>query len=504
MTRSQRFLQGVSLGYINLAATTLLGLWLTPFLLRRLGQQDYGFWLLCLQMTAYLGLLDLGVVALLPREIAYACGRAKAAGAERAAELSVVTRSTFQLVLWQLPLVALAGITAWFLLPAEWEAMRRPFALILVAYVICFPLRVFNATLQGLQDLGFLGIVALLTFLLASATSVLGVLGGLGLASVALSWILSQTLSAALCWSRLRARFPEALPKNISWLPWPEARAEFRRSFWVSVAQVAQVLVAGIDLLIIGKLLGPAAVVIYSCTGKLITVFSNVPGMLLQAALPGLSEMKTSESRERLTRASLALTLGMLLLSGAGTCMILTVNESFVRWWVGSELFGGHYITVLLLVNLLLRHWNGATVAAIFCFGHERHISLITLYDGFVTAVGITIAIWIFGLAGAPLGSLVGVGVISLPVNLRKLSAETGETRLAMLAALSPWFLRLLIVAAAISATAAVKGASGSLLVAGFSAFGALFIYAMLMAPLTLRYPLESYLRPRFRRMRLT
>ena len=76
MSRTRRFLGGVAFGYANQALVTLVGLWLTTFLLLRLGQDDYGLWLVGTRILGYLMLLDLGVVALLPREVAFATGRA--------------------------------------------------------------------------------------------------------------------------------------------------------------------------------------------------------------------------------------------------------------------------------------------------------------------------------------------------------------------------------------------------------------------------------------------
>ena len=55
--------------------TLVVGLWLTPFLLGRIGTHEYGLWLITTQILGYLMLLDLGVVALAPRETAYATGR---------------------------------------------------------------------------------------------------------------------------------------------------------------------------------------------------------------------------------------------------------------------------------------------------------------------------------------------------------------------------------------------------------------------------------------------
>ena len=76
MTRTRRFLGGVTVGSLQLVLATVVGLWMTPFLLHRVGQGVLGFWLVMQQLLGYVLLLDLGVNALLPREVAFATGRA--------------------------------------------------------------------------------------------------------------------------------------------------------------------------------------------------------------------------------------------------------------------------------------------------------------------------------------------------------------------------------------------------------------------------------------------
>ena len=73
-SRTRRFVGGLSLGYLHTVTVTLVGLWLTPYLLRHLDEHDYGLWLLTAQILFYLALTDMGVVALLPREVAFTTG----------------------------------------------------------------------------------------------------------------------------------------------------------------------------------------------------------------------------------------------------------------------------------------------------------------------------------------------------------------------------------------------------------------------------------------------
>src|SRR5689334_20090413 len=66
--RTKRFIAGAGAGYAYQLVVMVVGLWFTPFLLRHLGQHDYGLWAVGMQILGYLLLLDMGVVALLPRE----------------------------------------------------------------------------------------------------------------------------------------------------------------------------------------------------------------------------------------------------------------------------------------------------------------------------------------------------------------------------------------------------------------------------------------------------
>src|SRR5262245_66322916 len=117
MSRTRRFLGGLGVGYASQAVLLLVGLWLTRFLLGRLGQHDYGLWLVGTQLLGYLMLTDLGVVALLPREVAYATGRSQGDSKADGGLLSELVGETSRLVYYQMPLVALIAVGFWWFLP---------------------------------------------------------------------------------------------------------------------------------------------------------------------------------------------------------------------------------------------------------------------------------------------------------------------------------------------------------------------------------------------------
>lgn len=494
MTRTRRFLGGLGVGYASQFILALVGLWVTRFLLGRLGQHDYGLWLLGTQLLAYLMLTDLGIVALLPREAAYATGR-ESAGAPGPA-LPEVVGQTVRIVFWQMPLVALAAGMLWLFLPAEWGPLRKPLGIVLLAFVATFPLRVPSQTLRGLQDLAALGVIQTGALLAGTLTTVLLVMMRWGLYALATGWIVSQTLLGLGSWMRLRRRFPEAIPSSIPHLTAAAARYRFGRGLWVSLSQVAVVLLNGTDVVIIGKVLGAAAVVPYACTGKLINFLANQPQMLLQTAEPGLSEMRTGETPAGLLRVTNALTRGILIVSGAMVCGVIVVNHGFVRLWVGEAQWGGLALTSMIVMRSLLGHWDLTSSAAIFAFGYERRLAWVGLLNGAVT-VGLSIPlVGALGLLGAPLASLFGVLAISMPANLAALSRETRASVVRLILAQWPWMWRFAVVLAG-ALLVALRSPPQSLVqlaVAG-TATGA--VYGLLMLRLVLQPPLSLYLHPR-------
>jgi hypothetical protein len=252
----------------------------------------------------------------------------------------------------------------------------------------------------------------------------------------------------------------------------------------------------GTDILIIGKLFGPTAVVPFVITGKLISVMSNQPQMLMAAAGPALSQMRMSESRERLSEVCIALSQAMLMLSGAVVCVVVGINQGFVTRWVGANQYGGFWLTALILLSMLLRHWNLTVAYTLLCFGHERRLCVTAVLDGLVSVGGVTLFVWMYGLVGAPLGMILGACLVSLPANLSALARENSMTLWEMTRPLMAWFVRFVLLVGGTGALARIWVPDTFLLI-GLTAVVVGLVYAAVMFPLTLRSPLSIYVRPR-------
>ena len=110
-------------------------------------------------------------------------------------------------------------------------------------------------------------------------------------------------------------------------------------------------------------------------------------------------------------------------------------------------------------------------------------------------AILVAVLVRAFGMAGAPLAALAGVLLVSVPMNLGALAAQTGVSRRALVLSLRPWAVRF----AGVAVCAAVSGAL--LRPATFSALavtvaGASAVYALAVVTPLMRSPAGVYLQP--------
>lgn len=494
MSRTRRFLHGVGAGYLQQALTLIGGLWLTRFLLAQLGPSDYGTWLVALQWLAYLDLIDLGVVAILPREVAYATGGAAGSDHPYAAAIRVIRRAG-RIALLQVPLVAAAGAVLWWWLYAHADMDAGMVGLILIVYVAQFPLRIFPAALQGLQDLAFLSWARVGLWLAQATAMVVGIYAGLGASALIVGWAVYQGLMPLACWVRLRRVYGAADDASAE-SPQQPARL-LTRGFWVSITRVAQLLLNGTEILLLQAVLGPAAVVVYVCSARLVTILSTQTYAIVLTAEPALSELRAAGHAERLTQVSVALRDVMLLLSGLMACVILATNAGFVAWWVGAERYAGDTLTFWLLGTMVVRHFTFTLGHLLFCCGYERALAVVGLLDGALTVGSGWLLIPSLGLLGPSVGSFLGVALVTLPITLVLLARDARVSLLTILGDHWPWLWRFAALACALAVLGQYWQPHGfaELVATGLVVCTA---YAAVMLPIVWRSAVGTFLRQRW------
>ena len=231
----------------------------------------------------------------------------------------------------------------------------------------------------------------------------------------------------------------------------------------------------------------------YACTGKLITMLANQPQMFMQLALPALSELRTSASRERLFEVSRSMTQVMLLASGAIVVVVLATNQA-VRLMVGWQcaicrrgpdgvVAGWHADSAsqhdrsLCALLFRSRKTPGADSDRRRRRQHAGHVHLDTVRRFVRRCIGSADS----DLPDQPAS------------NLRALAREEGTAAMSLLVPLAPWTTRLFVLLACLAALVSVVQVSGLLGLVTTAAAMAI-AYVAIMIPVLRQPPLGSML----------
>ena len=255
--------------------------------------------------------------------------------------------------------------------------------------------------------------------------------------------------------------------------------------------------------MVLGWVLGPEAVVLYSCTVKLPAIALHPLSAIMTTAFPALAELRAGDDRARYWRAVHAVGLTLLMVSGAVVIGLTAANAAFVAHWVGSDRFAGPFVSILGVVLLLARHYALSLTGPSYTLGRERRLAFILMAEGIVSITATAVWTTAVGLIGIPIGIITALGLVTVPLSITIISQEAGISPSRVVWWIVPWFVRFATVFIPIGIATFIVPVDSIWVAAGLAFIG-LSIYAAAVVQLFGREPLLAYnplraIRQRFR-----
>lgn len=335
---------------ITLAATLAT----IPMVMRHLGPEEFGLWMVISSLTVLLGFADLGIGNGVLNSVATASGRddlprIRAIVAAAGVMLAVVGVVVLLLGWAVVPWVDWSQV---FGLRSSRAALDMTAALLVFAacFALSIPLGIVARVQMGLQ----LGYVAGFWQALGSLAGLAGIFLAVRLGA-GLPWLVAALLGGPLlaslantAWFFGRSR-PDLRPAT--WRPEPGLIPElFRLGALFLVLQIAVALAFASDNVIAAKLLGAEAITDFAVAARLFAVVSAVMAILLQPLWPAYAEAIARRDlawvRQTLRRAS----WGAAALAAVGSAVLVVAFDWITGLWLGRPL----QISMLLLAGLAL------------------------------------------------------------------------------------------------------------------------------------------------------
>ena len=343
---------GVLLSYVQIALNLVVSLVYTPFMLRVLGQSEYGVYTLASSTIAYLGLLNFGLSSSYVR---YFTRYRKNEDEQSLAQLNAV----FLLVYAIIALVALfAGLViAWNvsiffgekLSSSELQLTKWLMAILSFNLMMSFLTTVFAAFVNANECFIFQKLLNLCKVFVAPMISLpLLFLGyrsmGVIIATTAVS-VAVDFLNVWYCFCRLKIRF---LLRGADFHLIKEIAGY---SVFIAINSIVDQINWQVDKFILGHYWGTVSTAVYGVAALINQMYVSASSAVSSVFVPRVHRISHLSDRQD-QYSALMIRLGRIqfLLLGLVACGLILAGRSFLHLWAGSEYEDAYPIMLLLIL----------------------------------------------------------------------------------------------------------------------------------------------------------
>ncbi|HSA30846.1 MAG TPA: polysaccharide biosynthesis C-terminal domain-containing protein [Candidatus Omnitrophota bacterium] len=413
MTKSRLLVAGSLLGIINFFATTLVSLFMMPFLIRILGDRMYGLWLLFGSYFGFYGLLDLGLGTAVQRYVSRAIGQDDYEEANRVFNSSLIVFSLIGLVAIVLSLgIAILG-PLWFKDPFELRLFRIIIMMTGFGLALSFPMRSFWALFSShlrydlsiYIDLAKLAVrTALIVFFLSRGGGLLTFAVIMFLTDVAVYGVNAFVSLKVAPYIRFRKHY----------IQFSQIRHLFGYSIYSFILQVSGNIKFNIDNFVIAGFVGLSSVTLYSVASRLIGYYMQFLNNAVGIVTPVFSQYEGQNNYEAIREKLFFMTK----ISGYIACLIgsllVIFGRAFIERWVGSEYSSAYNIIMVLLAPILLSLIQAPSTQVLYGISKHKFLAIAGLVEALCNLTLSLIFVRYYGVIGVALGTAIPLFIFTV------------------------------------------------------------------------------------------
>lgn len=403
----RQIFQNVVSSWFALGVNIVVGVFLSPFILHRLGDAAFGIWILIFSITGYYGLFDLGIRSSVIRFVAKFSAIGDSENLANVINTSLFAYTVIGTLTMLLTIVGAVYIDHLFKIPAEFHSVARWLFLIVGASVsVGFPTGVFAGALEGLQRFALVYGLNVLAALVRAGGIVLALSHGHGLLMLALiTTIVPLITSLIRVWIALRIL---RTPIGLRYLSRSTTRLMASHSGLTFMIVMSAQLRFQADEIIIGTLLSTSAITFFSIGARITDYASNVVLGISQIFVPMASQSEALGDAQGMRRILIAgnRACAFVILPICATLIIL--GKSLIEVWVGARYIQQSYpVLVVLIIPMTLLLAQAASTRMLLGTSQHRTLGIVQVVEGVANVLLSIVLIRPYGIFGDALGTTI-------------------------------------------------------------------------------------------------
>ncbi|QLG46703.1 lipopolysaccharide biosynthesis protein [Costertonia aggregata] len=343
--------KGAFLNYTTIILTNVVGLFLTPFIIKQLGDAEYGLYTLIGAFVGYIAVLDFGLTNTVVRFVAKYRAEKDKEGEENFLATTMIIYAVISTLVIIVGTICYFNIDSIFensLNPKQMESAKIMFAILIVSLAIVLPAGVFDGVCFGYEKFVFPKMTKIIRYVLRSLL-VVGVLllGGDAVSMVILDVSLNVifiTIMMVYVFRNLKVKFKlHDFNKRL-------LRKIFGYSIWIFIFVLVGQFQWRVGQMVLGIVANPVTVAIFAVGVMLGTYYGAFSTAISGVFLPRATQMTVHNATpEQLTDMMIKIGrlsfIALMYILGA----FLLYGKQFVYLWVGESYHNSWLIALIIM-----------------------------------------------------------------------------------------------------------------------------------------------------------
>lgn len=403
----RQILKNVGSSWFALGVNVLVGIFLSPFILHRLGDEAFGLWVLIFSLTGYYGLFDLGIRSSIIRYVAKYTATGEQDELNRLVSTAILSYSCIAVLTMAVTLIVNYYVDSVFKIPAAFAATAHWLLLMVgLSVALGFPLGIFGGILEGLQRFYVLNFTSISSTLLRALLIVVALEHGRGLLTLAFITVsfplLNQVVNAVAVFRLvpLRLGFECVNRSTLS-----KIGSYSGTTFLILVAVRLRFKT---DALIIGTFVSAAAITYFTVGSRLLDYAAELVSSLAQIFVPMSSHLDAQGDMVSLRKVLVVGNRACAAIIFPITAVFTVLGKSIIEIWVGPQYVRTSYTVLLVLLyptTLMLAQSSSGRV--LWGMAKHRTWAWIVLIEGVSNLILSLVLVRPFGILGDAVGTAI-------------------------------------------------------------------------------------------------
>ena len=389
---------------------------LTPYILSKLGDKQFGVWVLIATFLSFADLGDLGMRSALRKYYAEAYAQRDFEALNADFSTAILIFFPLSLFIWVVIYLSLGVILQTFFAvdPSHQVDVRFVFLVAITVFAVGFPFIPYLSILEGLQRFDILNGLSSVSILLHAVSAVWVLQAGWGLKGLVLSQAAVSLLSlSGLLWITHRL-VPQARFRTDR-LCWKSFEKIFLFSTKIFTSSLANVIHFQVDKILLAFFLGVGAVGHYQIAAGLAGRIRGIPQLLLDPVMPAAAAVERGMGPGTIERLYFLSQKYNTTLSFPLTAGLLLFAHPFVDLWLGPGYSRVAFTIQILSLGYLLNILSGPGFSILNGTGRPEYGVYSSLLAAFLNLSLSLILVTQFGYYGVVIGTflslVIGAGI---------------------------------------------------------------------------------------------